>query len=67
MCISHPRQDQLMRSPKKGRAPRLTLADLKPAEQITCFMCNQPKPAADSKPFRAHQVCRECVQKVAGK
>lgn len=56
-----------MRSPKKGRAPRLTLADLKPAEQITCFMCNQPKPAADSKPFRAHQVCRECVQKVAGK
>lgn len=56
-----------MRSPKKGRAPRMTLADLKPTEQITCFMCNQPKPAAGARPFRAHKVCEDCAQKVARK
>lgn len=56
-----------MRSPKKGRAPRMNLADLKPAEQITCFMCNQPKPAAGARPFRAHQVCEDCCTKVSSK
>lgn len=56
-----------MRSPKKGRTPRITLADLKPTEQITCFYCNQPKPAAGARPFRAHKVCEECAQKVASK
>lgn len=51
-----------MRSPKKGRAPRLTLADLQPQQQITCFWCQQPKPAQGSRPFRAHRVCAECTQ-----
>lgn len=50
-----------MRSPKKGRQPRLTLADLAPQQQITCFWCRQPKPAEGAKPFRAHHVCADCV------
>lgn len=52
-----------MRSPKKGK-PRLTLADLAPQQQITCFWCLKPKPAAGAKPFRAHHVCADCVPKV---
>lgn len=44
-----------MRSRKKGRAPRMTLADLKPAEQITCFMCNQP-PAASRRMYEFNLV-----------
>jgi hypothetical protein len=50
-----------MRSPSKGRKPAMTLADLAPQQQITCFWCRKPKPAAGAKPFRAHHVCADCV------
>lgn len=50
-----------MRSPKKGRAPRLTLADLAPAQIIDCFLCQQPKPAEGARSFRAHKVCAACT------
>lgn len=56
-----------MRRPKKPRPYQPTLADLKPAEQITCFMCNQPKPAAGARQFRAHKVCEDCTGKVTSK
>lgn len=52
-----------MRSPKKGK-PRLTLTDLAPQQQITCFWCHKPKPITGAKPFHAHHVCADCVPKV---
>lgn len=56
-----------MRSPKKGRPPQMTLADLKPAQQIICLCCDQPKPAEGSRQFHAHRVCAECATKVQAK
>lgn len=53
-----------MRSPKKGRPPRLTLADLKQPGTITCLTCEKEKPAEGSRPYRAHRVCAECVARL---
>ncbi|ATH11059.1 hypothetical protein CHL79_00745 [Delftia acidovorans] len=46
-----------MRSPKKGREP-MRLHDL--AEAIFCIQCEQEKPAAGSRRFRACHVCADC-------
>ncbi|GKS91184.1 hypothetical protein [Acidovorax sp. SUPP2539] len=51
----------MKRSPAKGRAPRLTLADLAPAQRIDCIRCEQTKPAAGATKFRARDVCAECT------
>lgn len=50
-----------MRSPKKGREP-MRLQDLAPA--IFCIQCDQEKPAAGSRRFRACHVCAECTRKL---
>lgn len=50
-----------MRSPKKGREP-MRLQDLAPA--IFCIQCDQEKPAAGARRFRACHVCGECAQKL---
>lgn len=57
----------MTRSPSKGRKPAMTLADLAPQQQIICFWCGEPKPAAGAKPFRAHMVCAGCVPLVGAK
>ncbi|AXY83353.1 hypothetical protein [Acidovorax phage ACPWH] len=57
----------MTRSPKKGRPPKLTLADLRPAGLITCLLCGPGKPAEGAKMFHAHLVCAECQTKLPAK
>lgn len=57
----------MTRSPKKGRAPRLTLADLAQHQRITCMLCGSDKPAQGARRFRAHHVCAECVMRLETK
>lgn len=53
-----------MRSPNKGRPPRMTLADLAPQKRIDCMLCGQKRPASGARPFRAYMVCAECAAKI---
>ena len=53
-----------MRSPKKGREPRLTLSDLGPKQVIDCMVCEKSKAQEGSKKFHAQHVCFECIQKI---
>lgn len=53
-----------MKSPKKGRAPKLTLADLKPHQTIDCMTCEKEKPSEGSKKFHAQDVCLDCIKKL---
>jgi len=51
-----------MKSPKKGRAPKLTLADL---GSVMCMVCEQQKPASGAAMFHSMHVCAECRTKGA--
>jgi len=43
------------------------MQDLRPNATIRCMVCDADKPQAGAVKFHAHQVCRDCVQKIQAK
>lgn len=54
----------MTRSQKKGRPAKMTLADLRPAQQITCMLCELTRSSEGAKPFHSHFICAKCQEKL---
>ena len=52
-----------MREKKKSKVLK-SFNDLRPNTLITCFYCGEEKSSENSRKFRAHCVCHDCVVKL---